>query len=245
MQGFLLVNKPLKWTSMDVIRRLRTVTGIKKIGHTGTLDPLATGLLLVAIGRDATREIESLVGLEKSYVTTINLSAFSSTGDGEGDLERVDVENIPTLEKIHEIIEDNFIGEVEQTPPDFSAVKVNGIPAYKHARKGKKVDLKPKKIFIYNIDVLDYEYPSLKLKIISSKGTYIRSLGSDIGKKLGTGGYVSKLERTSIGEYKLENAVELEGITKEDVEENIFKISFSFFDLDELMSSGDVSEDDL
>lgn len=214
IKGIMLINKPLNITSMDVIRYLRKVIPIKKIGHAGTLDPLAKGLLVVAIGK-ATKLISNYMGLPKSYITKIDLRSFSTTDDMEGEKSLVDIRKIPSILDIEKVIKKKFIGDIVQTPPIYSAIKVNGKRAYDLARSGKDFKLKSRIVHIYKIEILEYEWPFLKLKIKCSKGTYIRSLGKDIGKALNTGGHLIKLKRMSIGEFKIEDSIKLNEINKE------------------------------
>ena len=210
-KGIFLINKPLNITSMDVIRYLRKITGIKKIGHAGTLDPLAKGLLIVALGK-GTKLINNFMGLPKKYKTTIDLRSFSKTDDMEGEKTNVEIKKIPTIEDIVKIIKIKFTGDIEQTPPIYSAIKVKGKRAYDLARQGKDVKLRPRTVHIYKIKILKYQWPFLTLKIKCSKGTYIRSLGRDIGIALGVGGFLTKLKRLSIGKFKLEKATNLKDI---------------------------------
>lgn len=213
IKGIMLINKPLNITSMDVIRYLRKVTGLKKIGHAGTLDPLAEGLLIVALGK-ATKMINTFMGLPKKYKTTIDLRSLSSTDDMEGNKTHIKIKKIPTLNDVEKIINNKFIGDIEQTPPIYSAIKVNGKRAYDLARKGEVFKLNSRIVHIYKIKILKYEWPYLKLKIKCSKGTYIRSLGKDIGIGLGVGGYLTKLKRLSIGEFKVADSIKLKDINK-------------------------------
>jgi len=208
MDGFLVINKPLHYSSMDVIRVLRKLTGVKKIGHAGTLDPLATGVLLVCVGRPATKYINLLMNTEKEYVAEINLSAFSETDDAEGVIKKVEVKKECSEDEIKECLQ-HFVGIIEQVPPVYSAVKVRGQSAYKRVRRGEKVELKSKKVTIKAIELLSYQWPILKIKVICGKGVYIRSLAHDIGKCLNTGGYLSSLERTRIGKYAITDAIDL------------------------------------
>ncbi|VVU95466.1 TruB family pseudouridylate synthase (N terminal domain) [seawater metagenome] len=209
--GFLNINKPLNITSMDVIRYLRKVTKIKKIGHAGTLDPLASGVLLVAIGK-YTKKINEFMGMVKKYETTIDLRSFSTTDDAEGEKTEVNIQKKPNLEEIEKTIKNNFIGDITQIPPIYSALKIKGKKAYELAREGKNVEMKPRQVKIDAIKILNYEWPYLTLDITCSKGTYIRSLGRDIGKELNTGGYLTMLKRTAIGNYTIQESVELSKI---------------------------------
>lgn len=207
MHGLLIINKPLKYSSMDVIRRIRKLTGIRKVGHAGSLDPLATGVLLVCLG-NYTKKISYLMDKTKEYIAEINLSAFSETDDAEGIIEPLQIKEIPSIDMIKSIL-NSFIGSILQTPPKYSAVKINGMRAYKKALLGQEFKINPRLITIYSIELIYYEWPMLKIKVVCGKGTYIRSLARDIGIKLHTGGYLSALVRTTIGNYKLENALNL------------------------------------
>jgi tRNA pseudouridine55 synthase len=207
MNGMLIINKPLTWSSMDVIRKLRRITGIKKIGHAGTLDPLATGVLLVCIGK-TTKKINELMVTQKEYIADIDLSVFSTTDDAEGELSQVSIKNIPSQEQVEQIIS-SFIGTIEQTPPTFSAIKIGGKPAYQWAREGKEVPIAARSISIDAIDILSYDWPKLQLIIRCGKGTYIRSLARDIGIALKTGGYLTGLIRTKVGPYTIKNALDI------------------------------------
>jgi tRNA pseudouridine55 synthase len=210
--GLIVINKPRNISSMDVIRKLRRITKIKKIGHAGTLDPLATGVLLVCIGK-ATKKIENLMNTQKEYIAQINLSAFTTTDDAEGDLTEVKLQKIPTLTEIKSALI-NFIGEINQIPPKFSAIKVNGVRAYKKANQGLDFELMPRPVSINSIEILKYQWPLLEIKVQCGKGTYIRSLARDIGKCLNTGGYITSLNRTKVGDYSLDNAINLDTLTE-------------------------------
>lgn len=204
MEGLLIINKPLYHTSMDVICILRGLTGIRRIGHAGTLDPLATGVLLVCLGK-ATKNIERLMGLEKEYIASINLSAFSETDDAEGPLQPADINHIPNENTILAALQ-TFQGSISQTPPQYSAVKINGVAAYKHARRGISINLRPRQVTIKKISLLSYQWPEIQICVVCEKGVYIRSLARDLGKILKTGGYISALQRTRIGQYTLKQA---------------------------------------
>ena len=218
INGLLVIDKPVGITSMDVIRKVRRLSGVKKVGHAGTLDPLATGVLLVCLGT-ATKKVESLMNTPKKYEVAINLSGFSETDDMEGKIDLVKVDQIPTLSEIKKTLLE-FEGVIEQVPPRYSAVKISSQPAYKLARQGKVFELKSKKVTIFSIEVISYEWPNLELKIKCGRGTYIRSLARDLGRKLKTGGLVSKLRRTVVGQYNIELSKKLENlesITNEDL----------------------------
>jgi tRNA pseudouridine55 synthase len=210
LHGLLIVDKPLGVSSMDVVRTVRRAGGHCKTGHAGTLDPLATGVLICCLGK-ATRAVDQLMGLTKVYETEIDLSAFTNTDDAEGEREPVDVATPPTLAEVRAAL-DALTGDIDQTPPAYSAIKVNGQRAYKLARRGDEVSLPSRLVRIDAIDLLDYDYPHLRLRITCGKGTYIRSLARQIGDALGTGGYLTALRRTAIGPYTIDRAVALDAL---------------------------------
>lgn len=196
-------------TSHDVIDQLRRITGIKKIGHAGTLDPLASGVLVVGIGREATKKLSSIVKKEKEYIAEIKLGETSATFDAEGQKTISKVNTIPDIHHINNAVM-KFIGWVKQTPPQYSAVKIKGRPAYKYARQGKFIEIRPREVEIRKLIVLNYRWPILKIKVISGPGVYIRSLANDIGERLKTGGYLLSLERTRVGDFKKEDSMAIE-----------------------------------
>lgn len=211
--GFLLINKPSGPTSHDIVDRLRQIISIKTIGHAGTLDPFASGLLIVAIGRPATRAISRFVKLDKTYEAVLRLGAVSDTYDRTGKL-KVKSEKLKiTREDIINLL-CSFIGIQEQVPPMYSAKKVGGKKLYQLARQGKEIERKPEKINIEEIKILKYEWPKLNLRVKCSSGTYIRALAHDIGKALKCGAYLEELRRTAIGEYQLKNAHRLMSINE-------------------------------
>lgn len=207
---FLLIDKDSGMTSYDVVHQIKNVYGIKRVGHLGTLDPFATGLLVIALGSN-TRLLPYLQGLNKYYSATACLGATSTTGDPEGEIAETGGV-IPTRRAVSEVV-DSFLGEQEQTPPQYSAVKVNGERAYKLAREGRVVNLKPKIINIYDLNVTDFDPPKLSLDVACSTGTYIRRLAEDIGEKLGCGAYLTALRRTQIGDIKIMNAGSLNDVS--------------------------------
>ena len=220
--GFILIDKLAGITSHDVVLKLRKITKIKKIGHAGTLDPMATGLLILGIGRKATKKLSFFQKLDKEYLVKIKLGAVSDTFDAEGKIKEIEVKEIPSLEKIKKVLKE-FEGEIEQIPPLFSAKKIKGKKAYELARKGIKVNLLPQKVKIYQIEILNYKFPYLEIKVNCSSGTYIRSLANDIGKRLGCGGYVEKLRRTKIGDFSVENAIKLKDLSSKNWESFLFQ----------------------
>lgn len=211
-------DKPLNWTSFNLVKKVKNIIRNNldiqkiKVGHAGTLDPLATGLLLVCTGK-ATKTIQQLQELEKEYIATIHLGETTPSFDLETEVDKVFDTSSITIEKVVEVVK-SFMGESEQIPPMFSAKNINGKRAYDLARKGEIRELKASKIFISNIEVLDFTMPDLKIKVSCSKGTYIRSLARDIGIALENGAYLSKLERTRIGDYQIDKALSIEKFEK-------------------------------
>lgn len=212
--ALLLVDKPKGWTSFDVVNKLRYKIkfklGVKKfkIGHSGTLDPLATGLLILCTGK-FTKKLTNLQGLDKGYTGTIKLGATTPSYDAETEEDAHFPIDHLTEETVVTAIE-QFKGPIEQFPPIFSAIKVDGKPLYKSARAGIKVEVKPRSVHIYEYDLLSINLPSLDFYVKCSKGTYIRSLAHDLGKALDNGAYLTNLRRTSIGPYTIEDAWNLE-----------------------------------
>lgn len=247
MDGILLVDKPKGWTSFDAVAKVRsTLRGSPysvvgnpsiqsidnrlqntpsrkvKVGHTGTLDPLATGLLVLLVGK-ATKQAPELSKADKTYQTTIQLGATSTTGDAEGEITPTKFTYLSrswNISELNEVLE-GFVGEVEQIPPAFSAIKVDGQRAYKLARQGKEVKIEPRKVTIYEITDVKYSYPELKFTCKVSSGTYIRTLAEDVGKALGTGAYLTALKRTQVGKFNLKDAINVEKITAEEIYKNL------------------------
>ncbi|MCS7091798.1 MAG: tRNA pseudouridine(55) synthase TruB [Patescibacteria group bacterium] len=213
-QGYLLIDKPKNLTSHDVINILRKITGVKKIGHAGTLDPNATGLLIIGIGREFTKKLGYFASqVSKEYEAEIILGETRDTFDAEGAVIRVN-SLVPSLDQIKLVLEKK-IGRQKQIPPKFSAIKIQGRKAYELARKGESFMLKPKDVVVHSIDLLDYNYPKLKLLLKVSSGTYIRSLANDVGDMLSCGAYLNELRRTKIGKYSVCEADKLENIKPE------------------------------
>lgn len=219
IEGVLLVDKPKGWTSFDVVNYVRRMVanaeGKKpkhcKVGHTGTLDPLATGLLVILVGKKYTRLAQDMMKQDKTYEVTMKLGQISTTGDEEGEKTAVSTEQ-PTLEAIEAVLR-TFTGEIMQTPPAFSAMKVDGKRAYELAREGKAVKLEARPVKIYSIDLTEYAYPFVRFSCDVGSGTYVRSLVEDIGKELSTGAYMSDLRRTRIGNQSISDAVPVKDIT--------------------------------
>ncbi len=217
MKGIFAIYKPKGPTSHDIIDRLRKETGVKKIGHAGTLDPLASGVLVVGIGREATRQLDQIVKKEKEYLAKIKLGETSTTNDEEGKKKEsvvvagltntkclLKVSRIPRFKEVEDTVA-RFKGEINQTPPIYSAVKIKGKEAYKLARQGQNPELKPRKVLIKEIEILNYKWPYLELRVVTGPGVYIRALARDIGQALKTGGYLAELERIRVGEFTKEN----------------------------------------
>lgn len=203
--GILLVNKPAGKTSFQLVGALRKILGVKKIGHAGTLDPFATGVMVMLIGREYTKLSDSLLTANKEYITTVRLGASTDTYDLEGEITE-ESPIVPTLAEIEAAVA-LFQGEMEQIPPMYSAKKINGQKLCDLARKGKIVERKPCKVWLETA-ILEYHYPLLKLKIRCSKGTYIRSLAFDIGQKLKCFGHLINLQRTASGQFLLDECID-------------------------------------
>jgi len=212
----LLINKPIGWTSFDVVNKLRWAIrnklGVKKykVGHAGTLDPLATGLLIICISK-FTKKIEEYVGQSKSYVGEVEFFKTTPTYDAEMLPDCYYPKQVFSLSDIQNVA-NSFLGEIEQRPPIFSALKKNGVPLYKLARKGKDVEIKTRPVTIHKYEVNSYQNGIAEIDVVCSKGTYIRSLAYDLGQNLDTGAYLRLLRRTAIGEYNVEDAWELDDV---------------------------------
>ncbi len=237
MFGFLNIYKPKGKTSHDVVAILRRITKVKQIGHTGTLDPFAEGVLPICIGK-ATRLIEYLKD-DKAYVATVQFGSATDTYDLEGETTKSS-DLIPSLDEIEAKLDD-FRGEIEQTPPIYSAIKVNGKKLYEYARAGEQVEVKTRKVCISELKLLEYnqETRTLELYIACSKGTYIRSIANDLGEKLGCFGHLIKLVRVQAGDFVVEDAIKLEDLqSKDDVEKQLIyplqKLNYQAYSLDEI-----------
>jgi len=209
----LLINKPLYWTSFDVVRKIRNLVRVKKVGHAGTLDPLATGLLIICTGK-FTKRINEYMAREKEYTGAFTLGATTPTYDLESK-----PENFKSVEDISASQVKNaakrFIGELMQVPPAHSAIKLEGKRVYALARKGKEVKLEPRKVHIKEFEIVTPELPVVHFRVVCSTGTYIRSLANDFGKVLGCGAYLSNLCRVRIGEFKLNDSYTMEDFEKQ------------------------------
>ncbi len=212
MDTVLYFDKPLGWTSFNLVNRVRGVLsrhiGVKKlkVGHAGTLDPLATGVMILCTGKN-TKLIESFQYQTKEYVATIKLGATTPSFDLETEIDTEYPTEHITADLVKETLA-KFIGEIQQIPPTYSAIKINGKRAYEYARKGDEVELKPKTLVIDEIELLDYKMPEIVVRVVCSKGTYIRALARDIGEALGSGGHLTALRRTRIGDIKVEDCLQ-------------------------------------
>lgn len=224
MKNIFAVNKPRGMKSHDVVDLVRKKTNIKRVGHGGTLDPLAQGVLVIAVGRENTKRLEQFVKGEKEYVAQVMLGFESATDDEEGEKTEINRKIKPTLEEIQTTVS-LFIGMVKQTPPIYSAIKLKGKPAYKYARKAlqtgsdpagsdpaKTIILKSRPVEIKDIQILSYDYPILKIRTITGPGVYIRSLARDIGRELKTGAYLKNLIRTRVANFTIETATKIEDL---------------------------------
>ena len=203
MNGVIVVDKVKGNTSFDEIRKIRKEYNIKKVGHTGTLDPMATGVLTILVG-EATKLSDYLMNHDKEYVATLSLGEKRDTGDSEGKI--IETKKVPELNEkyVNETLK-SFEGKISQIPPKYSAIKVNGKKLYEYARSGEKIEIKPRKVTIFEINLIEIKENNITFKVHCSKGTYIRTLCEDIAEKLGTVGYMSSLRRTRVGNFTLED----------------------------------------
>ena len=235
MNGIVIINKSKGYTSHDIVAKVKKITG-EKVGHTGTLDPLATGVLPLLIGK-GTLCFKYLMNHDKTYKVVLKLGIKKSTGDEEGDILQQEVvdEEILEEEKVRTTLK-SFLGEQEQIPPIYSAIKVNGKKLYEYARKGQQVEIQPRKITIYDIQLLKIDKANLEIQfeVSCSKGTYIRSLCEDIAEKMGTIGYMKELQRTRVGTFTIDQSILLEDLNEENVEEHIITVEKLFKDLEDI-----------
>ena len=231
MNGIIIVNKSKGYTSHDIVAKVKKITG-EKVGHTGTLDPLATGVLPLLIGK-GTLCSKYLMNHDKTYTVLLKLGIKKSTGDEEGDIIQEETVNEKLLEdkEVKNVLE-SFLGEQEQIPPIYSAIKVNGKKLYEYARKGQDVEVEPRKITIYDIKMLkiDKESCEIQFEVSCSKGTYIRSLCEDIAKKMGTVGYMKELQRTRVGTFTIAQSILVEDLNEENVQKHIITVEKLFKD---------------
>lgn len=213
--GFLLIDKPADWTSHDIVGYLRKITKIKTIGHAGTLDPFATGLLIVGVGRAATKRLDEFKDMKKTYSTTVQFGAISDTYDRTGKIEVINKQITINKEQVEQIL-NSFIRTQEQFPPMYSAKKIQGQKLYQLARKGIEVQRKTHTITIFSLKLKDISDSKIEIEVECSAGTYIRTLVHDIGQKLGCGAYCENLRRTKIGEYNVKDAIDVRNLSSED-----------------------------
>ena len=210
MEGILLVDKPTDHTSHDVVARLRGKLRMKRVGHAGTLDPMATGLLIILVGK-ATRVSQYLMGLDKEYEGTIELGKFTDTQDAEGEvLETIPVPAFSEADILAAV--KSFLGDQYQTPPMYSAVKIDGVPLYKSARKGEEVEREPRFIRVMSWEITRFALPRLDFRLRCTKGTYVRTLAHDLGRKLGCGAHLAALRRTASDKFHISQALTLDQI---------------------------------
>ncbi len=204
----ILINKDLHWTSFDVVKKIRNLLRVKKVGHAGTLDPLATGLLIICTGK-MTKQISRFMEMEKEYSGTMILGQTTPSVDLETEVsEKIPIDHI-SAEDINKMAE-RFRGKIMQAPPVYSAIKKNGKPLYKKARKGESVEIEPREVEAKVFEIINIDFPRIDFRLVSSKGFYVRSLVRDFGEALGTGAYLAALERTRIGRYELKDAQTIE-----------------------------------
>lgn len=204
----IFIDKPLGWTSFKVVNKIRKTIGIKKVGHSGTLDPMATGLLIICTGKK-TKELSNYLGLDKTYTGTITLGKTSPSMDKETEITETGIDENINEESIKNAAKE-FVGEIEQTPPMYSAIKVKGKRLYKLARNGVEIERPVRRVRINSFLIKNIKIPDVEFEVNCSKGTYIRVLANDLGKKLGCGGILSELRRTAIGEFRIEKALKVE-----------------------------------
>ncbi len=217
--GVLLIDKEKDWTSFDVVAKLRGITKIKKIGHAGTLDPLATGLLIVCCGA-MTKQISTFQEQTKAYQTVVKLGATTKTDDAEAEEEHLQSTEHLTELSVAAAVQ-KFVGEISQIPPMYSALKKNGVPLYKLARKGVEIEREARLVRVYSIEMVSVALPLCTLDIECSKGTYIRALARDIGAELGVGGYMADLRRTAIGDFSVNDAVTIPQILEQRMKSSV------------------------
>jgi tRNA pseudouridine55 synthase len=209
------IYKPKGPTSFRIIAQIKKITGIKKVGHAGTLDPLAEGVLVVGIGRESTRKLFQELEKEKEYEVLIEFGKESTTDDEEGEKKIWEVSRVPQVSEVSHALK-KFIGEIWQMPPQYSAVKVGGVESYKKARKGQSVNLGKRQVLIKEIEILSYAWPLLRLRVLTGPGVYIRSLARELGQALNTGGFVKELKRTRVGEHTIEKSQTVDSLKELD-----------------------------
>lgn len=227
MDGVIIINKPKGYTSHDVVNIVRKQLNMKKVGHTGTLDPNATGVLPILVGQ-ATKISKYLIEHKKTYIATIELGEKRDTGDSEGNIIESD-SNIKEFDiSIIKQVLQSFLGKQKQIPPMYSAIKVNGKKLYEYARSGQEVEVEPRKIEIYRIELIEYINNRIEFEVECSKGTYIRTLCENIAEKLGTIGYMKELQRTSVDKFKIKESINLEELSEDEAQKKILTIENIF-----------------
>lgn len=237
MFGILNLNKPAGATSRDVVNRVQRLVRPHKVGHAGTLDPLATGVLVICVG-PATRLVEFVQRMPKRYTATFLLGCRSDTEDVDGNVEQLRDAAPPTRDELEQTLP-NFRGRIEQRPPAYSALKVDGRRAYKLARSGENVKLAPRPVEIHSLEVVAYDYPRLTLDVSCGSGTYVRSLGRDIAHSLRTGAVTAELQRTEIGGFHVDDAVSPDELSREDVDRQLLPPRLAAANLPQLQLSGE------
>lgn len=231
MNGIIVINKPKEYTSHDVVAKVKKILNVKKVGHTGTLDPNATGVLPLLLN-DGTKLSKYLIEHDKEYEVTLKLGVKTDTADSEGKI--IEQKEVGSLSNIEQVLK-SFIGKQEQIPPMYSAIKVNGKKLYEYARKGQTVEVNPRKIEIYNIELISINEKEneISFKLSCSKGTYIRSMCEDIATRLNTVGYMKELKRTKVGRFSIEEAINLEDLEeqKENIQDKIITVEKLLKDL--------------
>jgi len=206
------VYKPLGMSSHDVVNCVRRATGVARVGHAGTLDPLATGVLVIGVGREATRQLHNVVKAEKEYVAVVRLGMVSSTDDEEGSKKLIANPKQPTRDEVVDALR-VFVGPMLQKPPALSAIKVKGQKAYALVRRGRPVDLPPRPVEVKTIELVDYQWPDVTVRLVTGPGFYVRAFARDLGERFSTGGYLAGLERTRVGQFLKKEAVSLDSFT--------------------------------
>jgi tRNA pseudouridine55 synthase len=220
MNGFLLIDKESGINSFKLVLALRRIANQKRVGFAGTLDPLASGLMILALG-EYTKLLPYLEAKDKVYEVKIWLGRKSDSYDIDGQVEEVPVTNVPTRPVVEKLLQEKFTGKLEQRPPRFSAIQIGGRRAYSMAREGQEFELKRRPVEIFSVEILTYEFPFLRLRVHCSSGTYIRSLAHDLGEELGVGGVVRELRRTKVGEVEVTGAVKLDQLQRENLAQYI------------------------
>ena len=221
-KGIIAINKPKDWTSFDVVNKIKHMVKPNKVGHLGTLDPMATGVLLVTVGK-ATKLFDIMQQKEKTYLATFEFGYETDSLDATGKVEKTS-QIIPTMEQINAVLP-KFIGKINQIPPLFSAKSVNGVRAYDLARRGESFELKPKQVEVFDIKIVEFKDNKLKLEIVCGSGTYIRSIGRDIAYELNSLATMTELIRTKVGKFELKNCKEISGLNGENIYKNVSKLN--------------------